>query len=450
MLKQFVKKLFVRLAQSSSGPVLLRMLNGIYEIVNSHAGRKYRDEMTERLAVSDLVCNNIPSDVLKMNTISYNTKKIKVRFFHYHPTTFNVIETVCEAFRNDNRYDVLIVLFDRDFVANVKQMEEKGYNYIEEFNYNLEKDHPDISVIYHLEIMYPPQLTKIRDHSSYVALVPLGLGSMWYGNRETTLNRMNLDRYKADICFVSKICYDGLEDAIGKEIIAKCTPAQFDMSYRKFQKKKTYPPTWEKLRGKKVVMLMTDHGIRTNRVSDEVSFDIYFRTLIVYMNEHKDMGLVLRLHPALITELLSSFWSIGDYNSFVNFCAQSDNIIWDTTDDYLNGLSIADACLVDVNCSLVYFVLAANIPTAVLLRDDMPVAISNPELIKYYYNIKSIDDLVHYLENVEHDQDPMKEHREYAFREYIERFDGQNGLRIKKKIEDSYFEKYPAYYPERK
>ena len=439
MIKQIVKKALIRVSQSSKGPIILRYLQGILETVNSHAGRNYRQVMSDKLSVTSIIPKN-KQVVCDKKEIEYNSNKIKVRFFHYHPTTFNVIETVCEAFRNDDRYDVLIVLFDRDFAANAAQMREKGYNYIEEFNYDLQKDHPDISVIYHLEIMYPPQLTKIREFSSFVALVPLGLGSMWYGDRERTLRRMNLDRYNADICFVSKICYEGLYDAIGKNIIAKSTPAQFDMAFRKFQQEKEYPDGWEKLKGKKVAMLMTDHGLRINNVSDEVAFDVYFRTLIKYMNEHKDAGLILRLHPALINELLATFWSIGDYNSFVNYCKDSDNIVWDTTDDYLNGLSIADASLVDVNCSLVYFVLAANKPIAALLRDDMPVNVTNPDLIKHYYNIRNQEDLITYLDNMLKSEDPKKASREFAFREFIENFDGRNGFRIKEQIEKKYNE----------
>lgn len=437
-IKKIIIPTLIKIANSPKGPAVQNLLRGMSEIVDAHAGRQFREKMTDRLSISHVIDSH---EIHELNKCCITDKhdKIKVRFYHYHPTTFNVIETVCEAFKNDERFDVLIVLFDRDFVANANQMKEKGFNYIEEFNYDITTDRPDISIIYHLEIQYPPQLIKIRDYSSFVALVPLGLGSMWYGDTERTIKRMNLDRYKADMCFVGNLCYDGLIDAIGENVIEKCTPAQFDLSFRKLKANKQYPPGWEKLKGKKVAMLMTDHGLRMNTVSDEVTFDLYFTTLINYAKQHNNFGLILRLHPALVNELLSTYWSIGDYQSFVDYCNNSENIVWDTTNDYLNGLSIADASLVDVNCSLVYFVLAANKPIGALLRNDMSVVINNPDLINHYYRINSIEKLIDFLDEIRFNNDSMYQSRQDAFKSYIEHFDGLNGARIKEAICQKYF-----------
>ena len=187
---------------------------------------------------------------------------------------------------------------------------------------------------------------------------------------------------------------------------------------------------------------MTDHGLRMYLTSDEVSFDLYFKELIRYFDEHKDCGLILRLHFALIKELLSTYWSINDYKNFVKYCNSSSNIVWDETDDYLNGLSIADASLVDVNCTLVYFVLASNKPIAVPLRYDMPVVVNNPDLLEYYYKIKSKSDLIAFLEEVRTGIDSTKEKRQEAFDKYIETFDGKNGERIFNIIVDKYFADY--------
>lgn len=434
-MKRLLKSLLIKVANSQKGSALLGMLTAVTEIVAMQAGRKFRDGMNNKLAIGNII--NAPKDNRIVNIA--NNGKIKIRFYHCSASTFNVIQTVCENFINDERFDVKIVLFGKDYTNMQKQMKQYGFDYIYDYNYDIATDKPDISVIYHLEIIYPPQLTKVRDYSKYVALVPLGIGSIWFGER--TVKRMNLDWFNADMCCVGNMCYDRLIEPIGKDVIERISPAQFDLAYRKFNKPIDYPKGWEKLKGKKVFMLMTDHGLRMNLISDEVSFDLYFKQLMDYFKNHQDCALILRLHFALVRELVNTYWSLDDYQTFVEYCRNSSNIVWDETDDYLNGLAIADASLVDVNCSLIYFVLAANKPIGVPLRYDMPVAVNNPWLLDKYYKIQSNDDMYDYLEMVRLGKDPRKLQRQEAFDDYIETFDGKNGERIATKIKKRYFEK---------
>lgn len=435
-IKESLKKFLISISTTKKGVVLLNYLRGIVSIMENEACRRYRNEINTRLAIGNLVGNN--KEIIDMQQFIYDesAKKIKIRFFHCSDSTFNVIQTVCEYFRSSPNYDVLIVLFGNLYSGMIKQMKELNFPYIADYNYDLRKDSPDISVIYHLEMYYPPQLTEIRKYSKYVSLVPLGLGSIWFGDR--TLKRMNLSSFNADLCFVGNLCFNRLKDSIGKDKAVRCTPAQFDLSYRKFSEPKTYPPGWEKLKGKKTLMLMTDHGIQYNKISDEVSFDLYFKNLIEFFNKNKEVGLILRLHFALIHELVSTFWSLDDYKSFVKYCNESPNIVWDETSDYLTGLHIADGVMIDVNCSLIYFALAANKPIAIPYRYDMDVEVNNPDLLQYYYSIRSNEDMVSFIDTIIKGEDPMKTQRQKAFDMFIETFDGKNGERIGKIIDERY------------
>ncbi|SHI40609.1 hypothetical protein [Bacteroides stercorirosoris] len=427
-LKILYRKGLMKIAHCSIGVKIESFFKGSAQILNEETGRKYRSDMRTRLAVSNVVSVTELDDNNHFKSSLNSEDKIKIRFFHCSESTFSVIQTVCESFRNDERFDLLIVLFGNSPYGMIKQMQDLKFKYVEDYNYDLSKDCPDISVLYHLEIIYPPQLAQIREFSKYVALVPLGIGSIWFGDR--TVKRMNLQRYNADMCCVGNLCYNRLIDAIGRDKIERISPAQFDLVYRKFNSPVFYPKGWEKLKGKKTIMLMTDHGIRMHGVSDEVTFDLYFKTIMDYCKRHQDMGFIFRLHPSLIHELVGTFWSIKDYEIFVDFCKNSPNIVWDTTSDYLIGLHIADACMVDVNCSLIYFVLAANKPIGIPLRYDMDVEVNNPELVEKYYKLNSDEKVVEFFEMVRSSEDPKQSDRQQLFDKYIETFDGKNGYRI--------------------
>ena len=429
-LKKFFKNELIKIAKSKNGPRVQELLRGMSEIVDIEAGREFREQMTKRLSVSNLLDNNegLVSQRKESRIQTSSDGKIKVRFLHCNAATFNVIQTVCDCFKDDPKFDLLIVLFGNAYSTMITQMEAGGYNYILDINYDMRADSPDITITYNLEAIYPPNLNQIKNCSKFFVLLPLGIGSIWFGDR--TVSRMHLDQFNADICFIGNLCYNRLIEPVGADRIERMFPPQFDLAFKKFSEQNEYPAGWEKLKGKKTTMLMTDHGLKMNLISDEVTFDLYFNKLINYYKEHTNEGLILRPHFALIRELVSTYWSLDDYQSFINFCKESPNIVWDETSDYLTGLAISDACIVDVNCSLVYFVLAANKPIAVPLRYDMPVEVNNPELVEHYYTIKSNEELENFLSNVNNGIDPMKEKRQQAFDTYIETFDGKNGQRI--------------------
>lgn len=447
-LKNRLKPLLIKIAKSSKGPKLRSLLDGMDEIVNAEVGSQYRADMSDRLSVAKLTNqDNVVQIGLnhstnkKMNDNSIGKSKIKVRFFHCNENTFNVIQTVYDAFLQDDRFELLIVLFGGSYSGLIQQMEDGGYPYIVDYDYDIEKDKPDISIVYHLEIYYPPALQNIWKKTNYMVVVPLGVGQMWYGNRARTIRRMNLAKFHPDLFFLSKICYESLKKVIGEDKAVQVAPAQFDLSYHLLNKKSLYYPTgWEKLKNKKVVMYMSDHGLRPNTISDEVSFDLYCKTLFDFAKNNQDCGLIIRLHFSLIKELLSTFWSLDDYRKIVDYCTKSKNIVWDESDNYLTGLSIANACLIDVNCSVSFFSLAANKPIGIPLRFDMPVQVNNPDLINSYYIIKSTKDCENFLLEVKDGIDSSKTTRQKAFEEFIETYDGQNGQRIKDIIVKRYFE----------
>lgn len=435
-IKKIVKRGLIKIAKSNYGSKLQNMLGGMSEIVDNEAGRCFRSEMLKRLAVNEIITAR--EAVIQKKSISgvHSDNRIKIRFFHCNENTINVIQTVCEQFQKDQRFDVQVVLFGGSYTAMIAQMNELGLKYITDADYDIVQDKPDISIVYHLEIIYPPKLLSIREHTKMVVLLPLSIGSIWFGSR--TVSRMHLDQFNADVCFIGNLCYDRLIEPVGKSVIERMSPPQFDLLYRRLCEEVVYPVGWEKLKGKKTIMWMTDHGLKKNIISDEVSFDLYFHSVINYFVQHEEMGLIIRLHFALLNELLGTYWTLDDYEKFRKFCDDSPNIVWDDTKDYLNGLLLADASIVDVNCSLMYYTLGARKPIGIPLRYDMPVEVNNPELLESYYQIRGEEDCCAFLDMVRKGEDPMRELRERAFDLYITNLDGKNGERIYNKIIERY------------
>ena len=228
-LKEIGKKVLIGMVNSPMGPSLQKWARGVSEIIDMSIGRQFRSEMTEKLSIGDIV-NKKQQNHSQAKQISYSPQgRIKVRFFHCNAATFNCIQTVCECFKADNRFDLQIVLFGEAYSGMIKQMNDLGYNYIMDYDYDIAKDKPNISVAYHLEIAYPSGLSKIKDYSNFFVLVPLGIGSIWFGER--TVRRMNLDFFNADMCFVGNLCYDRLFEPVGAKKIVKMSPPQFDLSY---------------------------------------------------------------------------------------------------------------------------------------------------------------------------------------------------------------------------
>ena len=56
--------------------------------------------------------------------------KVKVRISHCSPTIWNVINTVCQAFREDSIFDLLLIIDEYQSERSIRQAEKYGYKYI--------------------------------------------------------------------------------------------------------------------------------------------------------------------------------------------------------------------------------------------------------------------------------------------------------------------------------
>lgn len=446
-LKDSYKKMLVFMGESPIGNQVGTFLCSSASVIMEQVGKVKRNEISERLMVKKLVASPLEQSVYsKKNEYQICASSqsdpaiIKIRVVHCAPQFFGGIKTLCEEYLHDQRYNLKIILVNDTWSSYElsEQMINEGIDYTFENDYDFSVDRPDITIFYLLEYSYTKKILEARIYSRMLLLVPQTLTTIWYGDR--TISRLHLDKFKPDIVFASKLAIGKLRKYAPAYKFVEMIPPRLDIIYRNLEKTACNPAGWEKLKNKKVIMYMSDHGLTQHATSDEMTFDLYLPILMDYIkaNGNEEVGLIIRPHFALIRELLAYFWDLDDYHSFVSYCEKSPNIVWDESRDFSTALSLCDAILSDVNSSVTYFSLAAKKPIAVALRYDMPVELFNKEFTYGLGVVQSKEDCIHFLDMVKEGKVTWKESQEKLFDELISPFDGKNGQRVKEKIESEY------------
>ncbi|MDE7430549.1 MAG: hypothetical protein K2N34_01300, partial [Lachnospiraceae bacterium] len=386
----------------------------------------------------------------KSETNAKASNKIKVRVMHSEAMCWNTISTICQAFKDDLLFDVLLVIsavIDREEVAG--QAQEKGYNYILLDEYYVESDMPDILVLHNA---YNPGETARGNYREFTKLIVVASFQLViYDNtieeflltQDRVFGRCRPDYFLFDSFLYQKIAQ--LDYFSGN--IVEMGNAKFDGIYLATQAKKYANDYWKKLEGKRTVLWAPSHGIVSrNRGGYEVqkylTFDLYAKTFFDYANQNQEMGFIFRPHNTFINEMLEfRFWSPQDLELFKQYCKNSANIVYDDADTYDISFSIADGILTDAFCGVTCSALPTLKPICACYRskekEDAPYC---EELLKNLYSAYDSKDITAFLDMVKNNHDPMLELRKKASEKYVKHFDGKNGWRIKEFIKSKYLE----------
>ncbi len=389
---------------------------------------------------------NIPFDCQSKRGDKRN-KKIKIRFLHTVYAFWNSIETICAAFNEDERYEILIILGDHkeDYEHRRMQIEKRGYPYIIWNEYNAEMDSADILIVTHL--WEETTLENCRKNTTLIIVASMSLIRYSYSTEHfAQLVQIGYEKFKPDYYIFDSMVYEDVKDnGFFKDKVVELGNAKFDGIYKACHEKR-YPKGWEKLKGKKVILWASDHGINrgkiVNRIRDEITFDLYAKMIFDYFYQNPDVGLIFRPHPAFISEMMEmDYWSLNDLNLFRNYCNGSENVVFDENETYDDAYSVSDAIITDVLCGVVCSALPTLRPICVLFRTDKVIKPFAEKLVSNYYTVHNEDELKAFFNMIVRNEDPMFELRMNAFKKYIKYFDGKNGLRIKQFIENKYEEK---------
>lgn len=371
--------------------------------------------------------------------------KVKVRIIYSTSAAWNAVKPIYQAFLDDGRYDILVIILQfstEDTFSKIRQMERLGCKYAigngEAGDYRPEEDKPDIVIA--TNPWRDGIIDGLREHTKVIVAVPFTLidytkhveGSFWQYLTQ------QFKEYKPDAYYFDLLMHRILTESGAPESeIGKAGNVKYDDIYCA-AKGNYHKDRWPKLKGKKVILYATTHGIQKGPAMDAVSFDVYGPMLFEWMANHRDMGLIFRPHPLLIHELIHlGIWSKADYLRFRKFMQNSENIVFDESGSYNDAYGICDAVMTDAFCGVAVSALPLGKPIALLYR--------NPSIPPLYqglddalYTVRDIGQCGQFLRMVQGSKDPKRGKRISAQKEYIMHFDGKNGVRMKQKIEQLY------------
>ncbi len=396
-----------------------------------------------RIGSSLMMDNILPLTIEEKNVLERKYRvgkgKIKVRILHGSLIMWNALRTICEAFENDARFDVLVILgVNQPHDAEI-QMEREKHQYVKYQEYCGEIDRPDITIISLICDKYPYDLrrysTLVVAASMMLIRYAYSIEDFWNEGVESGFNIHSPDYYLFDSMLYRELINGGYQS----ERIIEMGNAKYDGIYFACQEKR-YNVGWEKLKGKTVILWATDHGMYDGQIANDLTFDLYAKMIFEYASENENIGFVIRPHRALIVELLENkYWSPSDLDRLKKYCNSSPNIVFDDTDCYNDAFSVADAVITDINCGVICTALPTLKPICLLYRSK-ECSLFHPELADIYYAAHDKNELFSFFEMIKNGKDDMLELRRVASKRFVKHFDGKNGERIKAFIEEKYFE----------
>ena len=377
--------------------------------------------------------------------------KVKVRISHSVPHFWNSIQTIVEGFCDKEGLDVKIVLSPLypNYSSKLEyQMKEGGYRYIYSDNYNIETDKPDIVVFNIAQAVTIFEswggIDTIRKNAKYLAVIPYDNSVKFESDDRMNAYYDILNDLRADIFIIAKPIYDVIKNRYANTV--QMDSPKFDVIYRKLSRKSGIPEDWKKLDGKKVILWTTVHGHDEwypNTFFVGLTFDIYIKEVLNYFKKHKNMGLIFRPHPAYVEELVyrHKIWTEADLQCIKDYFKNSENMVWDDSEDYSNAFVLSDALMTDDGTGITLSYLPTRKPICILRRNNIEFYTGTSKVIENYYKSHNFTELHGYFEMIEQEKDPFYEARMRTVEDYITIFDGKNGIRIVNKIMGDYTNK---------
>lgn len=371
---------------------------------------------------------------------------IKVRFVFWGGVYFwNTQKSIIKAFQDDIRFDVKIIIYGSYDMKKKEDILRRNHcEAIYMHQYSVSKDKPDVLIISPGAdwLSYKQQdLEDFQRNAVFIAAIPMTLIKISNQPMKEHLDKiMNETSKNIDYFLFDKLIYqEAKKENLTNERMVEIGHPKFDEIYYFMQKERELPDDWKKVKDKKIILWTTDHVYE----SGNVTIDLYMEKVLGYFGTHSDIALIFRPHPILIVELLDEgIWTEEAVNKLKRFMKSTPNMIWDDLPEYALSYSIADAIIADCNCGISVSALATEKPVGIFFRYDSRKCIpAHPQVIEALYRIHSVEDAYSFFDMVSRGQDPMKEVRQEARRQYISHFDGQNGRRIKEFIVEKYLEK---------
>ena len=443
MNKTLLKKLITKLSSVCGGKYAGKMisLTDLCREAICQNEQVFAGQIHKRMAMGNIIPLAQSSHIAEEKRIE-PTDKIKVRIIFPTGCSWNNIHTLYEAFVADHRFQTYVLI--ENTVRFVSIMEKVKCRYVTYDNYSLEEDRPDILIAtfysgYDKEIIFP-------GCEQYIKRIYGEIPNPVMNEENNEIHWRWIQRaysvLKPHKYITDPLVYNSLLDYIDHDKLVKLSSPQFDEIYNEVGKKHQIPATWEKLKGKKVFLWATDHGINETRPHNGFTVDLYLSDMLKYFNEHTELGLIFRPHPQFIREMMGAghFWKPEDLEKLKDYIKHTPKVVWDDTHDYCASYDTCDALIVDANCSITCSFLTTGKPICRLMRYDMKEWLISPELYDCYYYARNFDECIDYMRMIQRGEDEKASLRREGMGKAILHFDGKNGQRIKDFVVEDFFQ----------
>lgn len=369
----------------------------------------------------------------KMKNVLYNLvclkfdKKIRVMFIVNELSVFPSFKSVYDTMIKDKDFicDLVYVPFiHANKALNVdKEMNEyieKGYKEIISYEkYQLSKKSPDI--VFYLKpydsIPKEYYIDEIEKVIEKVVFIPYAINTVT--DKETFRYAYGLPISNKAWIFVSH-CKRDRDNAIkysynkGENIVVIGHP-RMDLVNVDYSNDSFYKEIEKKANGRKIFLYDPHHTV--NESYKWGTFKIYGLDILKYFNEHKDVFLVYRPHPLLKLALEKEFGKNSSFMKEYNKLLKSENIIYDTTGDYLISMHISDYLICDANSFLSEFVMYKK-PVIYTMFPNCK-KIDDKDLESMIYTGKNIKEIYKYMDDLRNGKDILKAIRDEKVESYF-------------------------------
>lgn len=427
----------------------------IYKILNNSIDK---EKLVNLVTINNSIFSRVPkyiSNVITANRLSLKNilpnydcalvfhKPKKIRILFGDLMRWNIYESLAEEIGNSKDYDLLIVdIFSNKNLKAEQYMKKKNYKYKYYKDYKIDEDNPDILITcFQFMRMYEniENFDELRKYSKIVIVISYGLIKYSISVENYWKSCGAYLRLNPNYMIYDKLLYEELKksDTYDERIIEIGNP-KIDSIWSARTSKKNFYGKFSKINGKKIIVWALDHGVSGNTIRPNFTFDDYALEVFNLASKYKNIGIIIRAHSVMLDELIyeNKVWSEYEYNCIKDYCDSTDNVIWDETEDYFTAINLADAFMIDCKCGMICSILPTLLPTAVVYRKDYWCENENDDLLSGYYKIDNSDSLEAYFKMISEGVDDKYNQRKELKKKYISNFDGCNGKRIKKFIDE--------------
>lgn len=343
---------------------------------------------------------------------------IKIVFFCQQFSTWSSLQSIYKSAIEDPRFEVSMVYIPfKHFNSDIHKVDigfenyiAAGYPIINYYQYNLERDSPDIA-IFVSPYSYVPKgfdIEEIQKNVRRCIYVPYGF------MMESSIPELMRLRYRLPMQLLAwKVLFDddfGVNFAKkntftnGENFIAIGNPRIDFINMLPLEEDEEYINDIQmKARGRKIILWNTHHSI--NETSNTFSsWKKYGNTILKYFSEHKEYYLLWRPHP-LFRKALERYIGENHTKVFFENVQKMENVLIDEYKSYSAGFSVSDLFLSDPSSLVKEFIFTGK---PIILTTMSMETIINEEIKACLYIPSNETELYNFLDSILMGLDPKQ------------------------------------------